>query len=149
MQEAVDDCRIEAEELVEEMSKKVTIEMTQRREVERIVHRLQIENNQLKVPLLLSPPHTSLPAVSPLLSSVMVMCCIGNITNSNTSWFRKEFGSVDCGDQSPGGSVISRECPATSRGHTHQGHGVPIIESTAGGGDDGHGLHCEGSAAED
>lgn len=148
MQEAVDDCRIEAEELVEEMSKKVTIEMTQRREVERIVHRLQIENNQLKVPSPSPSTHLSTGCVSTPLERHGDVC-IGNITNSNTSWFRKEFGSVDCGDQSPGGSVISRECPATSRSHTHQGHGVPIIESTAGGGDDGHGLHCEGSAAED
>lgn len=49
MQEAVDDCRIEAEELVEDMSRKVASEVTQRQEVERIVCRLQIENSNLKV----------------------------------------------------------------------------------------------------
>jgi endonuclease YncB( thermonuclease family) len=49
MQEAVDDCRVEAEELVEDMSKKVATEVTQRREIERIVCRLQGENSQLQV----------------------------------------------------------------------------------------------------
>ena len=49
MQEAVDDCRVEAEELVEEMSKKVSAEVFQRQETERIICRLQVENSQLKV----------------------------------------------------------------------------------------------------
>lgn len=49
MQEAVDDCRIEAEELVEDMSRKVASEVTQRHEVERIVCRLQVENSNLRV----------------------------------------------------------------------------------------------------
>lgn len=64
MQEAVDDCRVEAEELVEEMSRKVATEVTQRQEVERIVCRLQIENSQLKVQTIPHHPSTPFPLCS-------------------------------------------------------------------------------------
>lgn len=49
MQDAVDDCRVEAEEMVEEMVRKVSAEVDLRRDSEIIILRLQSENSRLKV----------------------------------------------------------------------------------------------------
>ena len=49
MQDAVDDCRVEAEEIVEEMVRKVSVEAEQRRDAELVICRLQAENSRLKV----------------------------------------------------------------------------------------------------
>ncbi|CAE7312671.1 unnamed protein product [Symbiodinium microadriaticum] len=48
MQDAVDDCRLEAEEMLEEMGQKVSVEIEQRRDAELIILRLQAENCRLK-----------------------------------------------------------------------------------------------------
>jgi hypothetical protein len=49
MQQAVDDCRQEAEEMVGELMGKVSVEVSQRQEVEGLVRRLQADNSKLKV----------------------------------------------------------------------------------------------------
>jgi chromosome segregation ATPase len=49
MQDAVNDCRQEAEEMVGELMGKVSAEVKQRHEVEGLVRRLQTENSKMKV----------------------------------------------------------------------------------------------------
>ena len=49
MQEAVNDCRQEAEEMVGELMGKVSVEVNQRHEIEGLVRRLQSDNAKLKV----------------------------------------------------------------------------------------------------
>lgn len=85
MQEAVDECRVEAEDLVEDMSKKITREAHQRREIERILCRLQVENTQLKV------SHSPFSLTHWLALCVCLSLCTGYSSYSSASRFRKEF----------------------------------------------------------
>ena len=49
MQQAVSECRNEAEDMVNELMEKVSLEVGQRRDVELLARRLQKENAKLKV----------------------------------------------------------------------------------------------------
>lgn len=59
MQEAVQDCRQEAEEMVGELMDKVSAEVTHRHEVEGLLRRLQGQNSKLKVDAATFLPHAS------------------------------------------------------------------------------------------
>jgi chromosome segregation ATPase len=56
MQEEVDECRVEADDLIEEMTQKLSSEVSQRNDVESLVSRLQLENARLKVNSKLQKP---------------------------------------------------------------------------------------------
>jgi hypothetical protein len=81
MQDAVDDCRVEAEEMVEEMVRKVSVEVDQRRDAEIIILRLQSENSRLKVSATLSH--------KPRFALSMVI-------NADCMWYRIPFVCSVC-----------------------------------------------------
>eukprot|EP00602_Paraphysomonas_sp_CaronLab_P002861 CAMPEP_0185028400 /NCGR_PEP_ID=MMETSP1103-20130426/14057_1 /TAXON_ID=36769 /ORGANISM="Paraphysomonas bandaiensis, Strain Caron Lab Isolate" /LENGTH=361 /DNA_ID=CAMNT_0027562799 /DNA_START=191 /DNA_END=1276 /DNA_ORIENTATION=- len=85
MQEAVDDCRQEAEDMVEEMVRKVSAEVNQRRDAELLVCRLQSEVSRLKDTLHLQ----KLPGIEQNLDDIII-----EIQERESRTFEEELGNL-------------------------------------------------------